>query len=147
MSKKLKFLTALLAIVPITISSLVVAAPAQAVGCDYSAARSATQNGEVFLGGRYLELGISVLGDFGTEANGPTCFVARTGGGVGIGMATDVDGFGIGDNFPKGRQVDYVLSVFDKEEQPFLPELIDKAILMIESFIAIGAELTMTKFN
>ena len=55
--------------------------------------------------------------------------------------------FGIGDNFPNGRQVDYVLSVFDKEEQPFLPELIDKAILMIESFIAIGAELTMTKFN
>jgi PTH1 family peptidyl-tRNA hydrolase len=55
--------------------------------------------------------------------------------------------FGIGDNFPKGRQVDYVLSVFDKEEQPYLPELIDKAILMIESFIAIGAELTMTKFN
>ena len=55
--------------------------------------------------------------------------------------------FGIGDNFPKGRQVDYVLSAFDKTEQPYLPELIDKAIQMIESFIAIGVELTMTKLN
>ena len=55
--------------------------------------------------------------------------------------------FGIGDNYPKGRQVDYVLSAFDKTEQPYLPELIDKAIQMVESFIAIGVELTMTKLN
>ena len=55
--------------------------------------------------------------------------------------------FGIGDNYPKGRQVDYVLSGFDDDEQPELPALIDKSIEMIKSFAAIGAELTMTKFN
>ena len=55
--------------------------------------------------------------------------------------------FGIGDNFPKGHQVDYVLSGFDATEQSELPSLIDKSIQMIESFVAIGPELTMTNFN
>ncbi len=55
--------------------------------------------------------------------------------------------FGISDNYPKGRQVDYVLSGFDKEEQPGLPALIDRSIEMIKSFAAIGTELTMTRFN
>ncbi|RVU01620.1 aminoacyl-tRNA hydrolase [Mucilaginibacter limnophilus] len=55
--------------------------------------------------------------------------------------------FGIGDNFPKGRQVDYVLSGFDDDEIPELPALIDRSIEMIKSFTTIGAELTMTRFN
>lgn len=55
--------------------------------------------------------------------------------------------FGIGDNFPKGRQVDYVLSSFDKEEVAELPMLIDKASNMVKSFATIGIELTMTNFN
>ncbi|WP_299289539.1 aminoacyl-tRNA hydrolase [uncultured Mucilaginibacter sp.] len=55
--------------------------------------------------------------------------------------------FGIGDNFPKGRQIDYVLSGFDKEEQLELPALIDRSIEMVKSFVAVGTELTMTKFN
>ena len=55
--------------------------------------------------------------------------------------------FGISDNFPKGRQVDYVLSGFDDDELPELPALIDKSIEMIKSFVTIGTELTMTKFN
>jgi PTH1 family peptidyl-tRNA hydrolase len=55
--------------------------------------------------------------------------------------------FGIGDNFPKGRQVDYVLSGFDSDEEPMLPELIGKSVEMIKSFISIGVELTMTKHN
>jgi peptidyl-tRNA hydrolase, PTH1 family len=55
--------------------------------------------------------------------------------------------FGIGDNFPRGRQVDYVLSGFDKEEQPELPALIDRSIEMIHSFVSVGPELTMTRFN
>jgi PTH1 family peptidyl-tRNA hydrolase len=55
--------------------------------------------------------------------------------------------FGVGDNYPKGRQVDYVLSGFDKDEQPELPVLIDRSIEMIKSFATIGTELTMTKFN
>ena len=55
--------------------------------------------------------------------------------------------FGIGDNFPKGRQVAYVLSGFDDDEIPALPELISKSMEMVKSFVSIGCELTMTKFN
>ena len=55
--------------------------------------------------------------------------------------------FGISDNFPKGRQVDYVLSGFDHDETPALPALIDKSIKMVKSFTTIGIELTMTNFN
>lgn len=55
--------------------------------------------------------------------------------------------FGVGDNYPKGRQVDYVLSGFDQEELPELPALIDRSIDMIKSFATTGTELTMTRFN
>ncbi|HWZ16793.1 MAG TPA: aminoacyl-tRNA hydrolase [Mucilaginibacter sp.] len=55
--------------------------------------------------------------------------------------------FGVGDNFPKGRQVDYVLSGFDEDELPALPELIDRSIEMVKSFATIGTELTMTRYN
>lgn len=55
--------------------------------------------------------------------------------------------FGIGDDFPKGRQADYVLSNFDKDEQPELPALIDTSIELIKSFVTIGPAKTMTAFN
>jgi len=55
--------------------------------------------------------------------------------------------FGVSDNFPKGRQVDYVLAPFDKEEQPELPALIDKSVELIKSFVTVGPALTMTAFN
>jgi PTH1 family peptidyl-tRNA hydrolase len=55
--------------------------------------------------------------------------------------------FGVGDHFPKGRQVDYVLSGFDKDELPELPALINRSVEMIKSFATVGTELTMTNFN
>ena len=55
--------------------------------------------------------------------------------------------FGVSDNFPKGRQVDYVLDGFDKDELPELPALIDRSIEIVKSFVTIGAELTMTRYN
>jgi PTH1 family peptidyl-tRNA hydrolase len=55
--------------------------------------------------------------------------------------------FGVGDDFPRGRQVDYVLSGFDDDEVPALPALIDRSIEMVKSFVTTGAELTMTKYN
>ncbi|SFC52885.1 peptidyl-tRNA hydrolase, PTH1 family [Parapedobacter composti] len=55
--------------------------------------------------------------------------------------------FGIGDNFPKGRQVDYVLSGFDEDEQTELPQLIERSVQMVNSVVNIGVELTMTQFN
>jgi len=55
--------------------------------------------------------------------------------------------FGIGNDFPKGRQVDYVLGQWTKDEMQILPERIDKAIEIIKSFGTIGLALTMTNYN
>ena len=55
--------------------------------------------------------------------------------------------FGIGDNFHRGHQVDYVLSRFTKNEFEELPLAIDKACDMILSFATIGIERTMNQFN
>ncbi|GAB4338965.1 MAG: aminoacyl-tRNA hydrolase [Flammeovirgaceae bacterium] len=55
--------------------------------------------------------------------------------------------FGIGDNFPKGRQVDYVLSPFSKEEMTTLPISVEKACQMVFAFSTIGIERTMSQMN
>ena len=55
--------------------------------------------------------------------------------------------FGIGDDFGKGHQKDYVLSNFSKKEIEELPILMDKASEMILSFSTIGAAKTMSLFN
>lgn len=55
--------------------------------------------------------------------------------------------FGIGNNYAKGQQVDYVLSNFTKDEFKDLPAFMDKSIEMIQSFATIGAERTMNFFN
>ncbi|MCG8388049.1 MAG: aminoacyl-tRNA hydrolase, partial [Cytophagales bacterium] len=55
--------------------------------------------------------------------------------------------FGVGNNFPKGRQVDYVLSNFSKQEFEELPLKIEKAMDMIRSFCTIGIAQTMSQYN
>lgn len=55
--------------------------------------------------------------------------------------------FGIGDNFPRGKQVDYVLGQWTDEEMKILPERIDKAIEIIKNFGTIGLQMTMTNYN
>ncbi len=55
--------------------------------------------------------------------------------------------FGVGDNFNKGKQVDYVLSTFTPDEQIDLQTLIEKAADAILAFGAIGLERTMNQFN
>ena len=55
--------------------------------------------------------------------------------------------FGVGDDFQRGRQVDYVLSNWSEEEEERLPERIEKSVEIIKSFVSIGAELTMSAFN
>lgn len=55
--------------------------------------------------------------------------------------------FGVGNDFSKGQQVDYVLSQFPREELDVLPELMDQAGKMILSFCTIGIERTMSQFN
>ncbi len=54
---------------------------------------------------------------------------------------------GIGDNFSKGKQVDYVLSKFTKQEFEALPTIIDIASKAALSFCAIGIERTMNLYN
>jgi peptidyl-tRNA hydrolase, PTH1 family len=54
---------------------------------------------------------------------------------------------GIGSDFSKGRQVNYVLGKWDKEEYKFMQERIAIVVEMIKSFSFAGTELTMTAFN
>lgn len=55
--------------------------------------------------------------------------------------------FGIGNEFGKGQQVDYVLSNFTPKELEELPPIMDKVEEMVKSFCTIGAERTMNFFN
>jgi peptidyl-tRNA hydrolase, PTH1 family len=54
---------------------------------------------------------------------------------------------GIGSEYSKGQQVDYVLSRFSEQEFADLPAVMDKSIEVIKSFATIGAERTMNFFN
>ncbi len=55
--------------------------------------------------------------------------------------------FGIGNNYPKGMQADFVLSKWLKSEEPVVLLKIEKCLELMESFIAAGIEQTMTAFN
>ncbi|SHN34087.1 peptidyl-tRNA hydrolase, PTH1 family [Cyclobacterium lianum] len=55
--------------------------------------------------------------------------------------------FGIGNDFPSGRQIDYVLGRWSQQEIDSLPEAMDRATNMITSFCTIGLEKTMNQFN
>ena len=55
--------------------------------------------------------------------------------------------FGLGDDFSRGRQVDYVLSKFSDEEIEKMPEHVKKSVEMIRSFCLAGIDNTMNLFN
>ena len=55
--------------------------------------------------------------------------------------------FGIGADFSKGRQVDYVLGEWSSEEAEKLPDLLKKAQEMVKSFATIGLARTMNQYN
>lgn len=55
--------------------------------------------------------------------------------------------FGIGGDFPKGQQIDYVLSRFTPEQMDQLPEHLKTVYEMTLSFALSGPERTMTGFN
>lgn len=54
--------------------------------------------------------------------------------------------FGIGSDFGRGRQADYVLTEFSNAEFDLLPERLDKVKKVISEFCTIGIERTMN-FN
>jgi peptidyl-tRNA hydrolase, PTH1 family len=55
--------------------------------------------------------------------------------------------FGIGNDFPKGRQVDYVLGRWTAKEEPVVQQKIDKCAEVIESFASIGLQRSMNNYN
>ena len=55
--------------------------------------------------------------------------------------------FGIGNDFPRGGQVNFVLGSFPPEEEKILPEKFERAGEIIKSFCLAGIQLTMTQFN
>lgn len=54
---------------------------------------------------------------------------------------------GIGNNYPRGKQVEYVLGQWTEEEAKALPKLVEQAIEIIKSFCLSGIESTMSQFN
>lgn len=55
--------------------------------------------------------------------------------------------FGVGGDFPKGMQVEYVLGEWTAEEKTALPSRIEAAVDAIKSFGTIGLERTMNLYN
>lgn len=55
--------------------------------------------------------------------------------------------FGLGNDYPKGAQVNFVLSRWNADEEKLLPARVEKAVEMIKSFCLQGLQLTMTQFN
>ena len=55
--------------------------------------------------------------------------------------------FGIGNNFPKGMQVEFVLNKWSKEELATVTVKVEKCVEVIENFATIGIDKTMTIVN
>lgn len=55
--------------------------------------------------------------------------------------------FGIGSDFPRGGQIDYVLGQFPPEDLKIMPEKMKQAIEIIKSFCLAGVQITMNQFN
>ena len=54
---------------------------------------------------------------------------------------------GIGNDYPRGMQVDYVLGNFDDDEKAILQPSITTSIEIIKSFVLSGVNITMNQFN
>lgn len=55
--------------------------------------------------------------------------------------------FGIGNEFPKGGQIDYVLGKFNDDDMKLMPERFETAAEIIKSFCLAGLNITMNQFN
>jgi peptidyl-tRNA hydrolase, PTH1 family len=55
--------------------------------------------------------------------------------------------FGIGNDYPKGRQVDYVLGKWSASELPLVTLKINKCVEVIENFMTMGIERAMNEVN
>lgn len=55
--------------------------------------------------------------------------------------------FGIGNNYPRGKQADFVLGKWLNNEQPIVNQKIIKSVEIIENWASIGIERTMNLVN
>lgn len=55
--------------------------------------------------------------------------------------------FGVGNDFPRGKQVEYVLGRWESKEMPLVKEKILTSVEMIESFAFRGIQQTMNQYN
>lgn len=54
---------------------------------------------------------------------------------------------GIGDDFPQGSQINFVLGDFSSEERETLQPVIDTSLEIIRSFVLAGVDISMNQFN
>ncbi len=55
--------------------------------------------------------------------------------------------YGVGNDFPRGMQVEYVLGNWRKEDLPLIKIKNEKAVQVVESFVHTGLERTMNDYN
>ncbi|MBO5455375.1 MAG: aminoacyl-tRNA hydrolase [Muribaculaceae bacterium] len=55
--------------------------------------------------------------------------------------------FGIGNDFPRGTQIDYVLGHFTPEEEKLMPERIKLAVEAVKTFCLAGIQTAMNSYN
>lgn len=55
--------------------------------------------------------------------------------------------FGIGNDFPRGHQIDFVLGQFTEDDMKIMNERVDIAIEIIKSFCLAGVAITMNQYN
>lgn len=88
------------------------------------------------------------LGDYRLKGNG------SNGGHNGLGNIQQLIGqqyarlrMGIGSEFQRGQQVDWVLGKYTDEDMRTLQPSIDEAVEIIRSFVLAGLDITMNQFN
>lgn len=54
---------------------------------------------------------------------------------------------GIGNDYPRGSQVDFVLGRFDDDEKALLAPAITTSVEVIKSFVLAGVDFTMNQYN
>ena len=88
------------------------------------------------------------LGQFRLKANG------SNGGHNGLGHIQQLIGqdyprlrMGIGNDYPQGGQIDWVLGRYSDEEMKELQPSIDVAVDIIKSFVLAGIDVTMNQYN
>ena len=88
------------------------------------------------------------LGKFRIKANG------SNGGHNGLGHIQQLIGqkycrmrIGIGDEFARGQQIDYVLGRFSTEEMTLLQPVLDESVDVVKDFVLTGIDFTMNRHN